>query len=92
MFPRQHWDVICNGSSKSCLVKPQRELTPNSKIDKEQIISVEEFLDKLVSLGILVEVRRGEMFATFLPPKTLPSLWCILTDMRQGGQNVCSGG
>jgi hypothetical protein len=41
------------------LVKSCCETTPNSEMDEEQIIMGEEFLDKLVLLGVLIKVALG---------------------------------
>jgi hypothetical protein len=86
MFPRQHWDDIREGSSMNFLVEPRRKLTPNSVMDEDQMVIAEEFLDELVSLGVLIEVALGEMVANgplfCLPKPGQPGQWRILSDMR----------
>jgi hypothetical protein len=95
MFPMQHWDDICEGSSMSFLVKPKRKLTPNSVMDEEQIVIAEEFLDELISLGVQIEVAPGEMVANgplfCLPKPGQPGQWRILSDMQRGRQNEVIG-
>ena len=95
MFPKQHWDDIREGSSMNFLAEPRRELTPNSAMDEEQIVIAEEFLNELVTLGVLIEVAAGEMVANgplfCLPKPGQPGQWRILSDMRRGGQNEAIG-
>jgi hypothetical protein len=90
-----YWDNLRNGSSMNFLCEPRHELTPNSDMEEEQIVIAEEFLDKLVDLGVLAEVEPGEIVANgplfCLPKPGQPGQWRILSDMRRGGQNEAIG-
>jgi hypothetical protein len=49
MFPREHWDELRD--QMNFLVEPGNEMTPNSEMDAEQVVIIEDFLDEPVSLG-----------------------------------------
>jgi hypothetical protein len=95
MFPKEHWVELHKGCSMNFLVEPRCETTPDSEMDEEQIVIGEEFLDELVSLGVLIKVAPGEMVANVplfcLPKPGQPGQWRILSDMRRGGQNEAIG-
>jgi hypothetical protein len=70
-------------------------ISPNSDMTDEQLNIAEEFLEELVSLGILIEVDSEYVRAnapTFCLPKPgQPGQWRILADMRKGRQNEAIG-
>jgi hypothetical protein len=77
------------------ILDPPMEITPNSKLDPIQIVIAEEFVDELVTLGVLGLVQPGEMVANgplfCLPKPGQLDQWRILSDMRRGGQNAAVG-
>jgi hypothetical protein len=95
MFPPEHWDALREGSSMNFMHQPRCEITPNAPMEEEQIAIAEEFLDELVSLGTFIPVAPGEMSANgplfCLPKPGQPGQWCILSDMKRGGQNAAIG-
>jgi hypothetical protein len=64
-------------------------------MDDEQIVIAEEFLNELVSLGVLIEAAPGEMVANgplfCLPKPGQRGRWQILSNMQRGGQNEAIG-
>jgi hypothetical protein len=94
-FPPEWWDELRNGCPMNFLHKPAAEITPNSELTPEQITIAEEFVHELVSLGVLVEVKPGEMVTNgpifCLPKPGQPGQWRVLSDMRRGGQNAAVG-
>jgi hypothetical protein len=94
MFPKEHCDELREDCSMKFLVEPRHELTPNSVMDEEIVVG-EEFLNKLVSLGTLVQVTADEIVTNgplfCLPKPGQPGRWRILSDMRRGGQNEAIG-
>jgi hypothetical protein len=62
-FPEESWDELREGCSMNFVLAPPTKITPNSELDPEQIAMAEEFVNELVSLGVLVQVKPGEMLA-----------------------------
>jgi hypothetical protein len=85
-FPRESWDELREGCSMNVLKPPIEQITPNSEMTPEQVMIAAEFVDELVSLGILIAVRPGEMVTNgplfCLPKPGQPGQWRILSDMQ----------
>jgi hypothetical protein len=65
-------------------------------MDEEQIVIAKDFLNEVMDLGILIEVKLGEIVVSgplfCLPKPCQPGQqWRILSDMWQGGQNNVIG-
>jgi hypothetical protein len=94
-FPYEHWPEIREGSPMCFLNDLPLEHTPNAEMDEEQLIIAEEFLEELVSLGVLVPDEIGEMMANgplfCLIKPGQPGQWRVLSDMKRGGQNDAIG-
>jgi hypothetical protein len=77
------------------LKPPIEKNTPNSEMTPEQVTIATEFVEELVSLGVLIPVKPGEMVTNgplfCLPKPGQPGQWRILSDMRRGGQNDAIG-
>jgi hypothetical protein len=56
-FPPEHWEALRVGSSMNFLITPSGELELNSAMDPEQLAVAAQFVDELVSLGVLVEAE-----------------------------------
>jgi hypothetical protein len=94
-FPKESWDELREGCSMHFLKPPVEKITPNSEMTSEQVIIATEFVEELVSLGVLIVVRPGDMVTNgplfCLPKPGQPGQWRILSDMRHGGQNEAVG-
>jgi hypothetical protein len=94
-FPMESWDELREGCSMNFLTPPKELITPNSEMTAEQVTIAEEFVEELVSLGVLIRVQPGEMVTNgplfCLPKPGQPGQWRILSDMRRGGQNETIG-
>jgi hypothetical protein len=60
-FPCESWDELREGCLMNFLHPPAAGITPNSEMAPEQRTIAGEFVDELVSLGVLVPVLPGEM-------------------------------
>jgi hypothetical protein len=94
-FPRESWDELRGGCPMNFLRNPSAGITPNSEMTPEQITIAAEFVEELVSLGVLIPVKPGEMISNgpifCLPKPGQPGQWRVLSDMRRGGQNAAVG-
>jgi hypothetical protein len=94
-FPRERWDEIRDGCSMNFLRDPIRLIQPNSDMTDEQLDIAEEFLQELVSLGVLDEVDTAAVLTNFpifcLPKPGQPGQWRVLADMQKGLQNEAIG-
>ena len=52
-FPPEHWQDVREGSSMNFLRVPEPGLTPNGLMDGAQLQTAGEFVDELISLGVL---------------------------------------
>ena len=75
---------------------PTPGLTENSDMTDEQLVVAGEFVDELISLGVLQSPLKDR--ATLLnaplfviPKAGQPGQWRCIADMLQGGQNTCIG-
>jgi hypothetical protein len=91
-FPPESWNELREGCSMNFLKPPRECITPNSEMTAEQVTIAEEFVEELVSLGVLIHVKPGEIVMNgplFCLSK--PGQWRILSDIRRGGQNEAVG-
>ena len=91
-FQQEHWEPLRVGSRMNFLATPCRELTPNANMDAEQLEIGSEFVEELLSLGVLRKYpvsANGPMFV--VPKEGQPGQWRVISDMLRGGQNVCIG-
>jgi hypothetical protein len=94
-FPMESWDELREGCTMNFLMPPKEQITPNSEMTAEQVTIAEEFVEELVSLGVLIQVKPGDMVTNgpwfCLPKPGQSGQWRILSDMRLGGQNETVG-
>ena len=95
-FPPEHQEAVRVGSSMNFLKVPEPGLTDNTDMTEEQLIAAGDFVDELVSLGVLrlpPPDRRTLLNAPlFVVPKPgQPGQWRCIADMLRGGQNMCLG-
>jgi hypothetical protein len=94
-FPPESWDELREGCSMNFIHTPAAGTTPNSELTPEQVTIAEDFVDELVSLGVLIPVQPDEMISNgpifCLPKPGQPGQWRVLSDMRRGGQNAAVG-
>jgi hypothetical protein len=94
-FPHERWDELRGGCSMNFLWEPVHLIQPNADMTSEQFTIAEEFIVKLVGLGILLEVDKDYIKAnapTFrLPKPGQPGQWRVLADKKKGRQNEAIG-
>jgi hypothetical protein len=93
-FPPEHWEALRWGSSMNFLVQPSGHLEFNSEMDEQQLEVASQFVDELISLGVLVEATEplqanGPLF--LVPKPGQPGEWRCISDMKRGGANACMG-
>ncbi len=80
-FPPEHWDDLREGSPMNFLRESWQGHTPNLDMTEEQICIGEELIDKLVDLGVLVQVPLGKMISNgpifCLPKPCQPGQWHV---------------
>ena len=95
-FPQEHWEDIRVGGSMNFLHDPIPCIHPNAEMDEEQLEVAANFVDELISLGVLRPLPEGEEVVCTAPlfcvPKEgQPGEWRVIADMLRGGQNECVG-
>ena len=95
-FPEEHWKMVREGCSMNFLTTPKAGLTPNAKLDPEQLEVAIAFVNELIELGVLEEAPDDDpLIATaplFVVPKPgQPGQWRVIADMKKGGQNESIG-
>ena len=95
-FPLEHQEDVRIGASMNFLEPPQPGLTPNSEMTDEQLVAAGEFVDELISLGVLqtppqdrATLLNAPLFV--IPKAGQPGEWRCIADMLRGGQNMCIG-
>jgi hypothetical protein len=95
-FPPEHWVDLKDGSSMNFLKTPRETILPNSDMTPEQAFIAGEFVDELVTLGVVEAatpekpmVANAPLFT--LPKEGQPGQWRVLADMKFGRQNECIG-
>ena len=95
-FPSEHHEDIRTGSSMNFLKTPEPGLTKNADMTAEQQIAACEFVDELISLGVLrlppptrPTLQNAPLFV--VPKPGQPGQWRCIADMLRGGQNSCIG-
>jgi hypothetical protein len=98
-FPPERWRELREGCSMNFLRAPPAGVTPNSPMDEAELQAATEFVDELVSLGVLrrataeeVEAN-GALFTVLKPGQTgqETTQYRVISDMKAGGQNICIG-
>lgn len=95
-FPREHWDLLRNGSPMNFLIPPGPAIHPNSPMDPPQLDAACEFVDELVDLGVLIPPPQGMEVLTTTPLFCVdkphqPGQLRVIADMLRGGQNQVVG-
>ena len=95
-FPIEHQEDVRQGASMNFLKEPTPGLTQNSDMTDEQLVAAGEFVDELISLGVLQmppkdreTLLNAPLFV--LPKAGQPGQWRCIADMLRGGQNMCIG-
>ena len=96
-FPKEHWDELRDGCDVGFVSLPERVLHPNSPMDEDQVRVAAEFVDELLDIGALRELRPGESLWTNAPLFCVekpgqPGQWRVIADCKAGGQNFHIGG
>jgi hypothetical protein len=91
-FPPEHWDNLREGSPMNFMGPPPRGIQPNGDMDPDQLRVATEFLEELVSLGVVgtpppdcVVEATTPLFA--LPKTGQPDQFRMIANMLLGGQN-----
>lgn len=95
-FPPEHWEDLRAGCKQNFLKSPTPCLRPNAPMDPEMTRAAAEFVDELVSLGVIRDVDEGKSVLTNAPLFVVPKegqdgQWRVIADMLRGGQNECVG-
>ena len=95
-FPIEHHEDLRRGASMNFLKVPEPGLTDNSDMTDEQLVVAGEFVDELISLGVLqlppthrATLLNAPLFV--IPKPGQPGQWRCIADMLRGGQNMCIG-
>ena len=95
-FPPEHWEAIRVGSKMNFMVPPAPAIHANGDMDAEGLRLAGEFVDELVSLGVLVETKMEEVITTAplfsIDKPGQPGQQRIICNMKEGGQNGVSCG
>ena len=96
-FPHEHWDHLREGSPMRFHSPPETGYHPNGHMDAEQLEVAREFVDELISLGVLRPRPPDMVIRTTTPLFVLekpgqPGQWRVIADMKQGGQNSTAVG
>jgi hypothetical protein len=85
-FPMESWDELREGCLMNFLHPPDEAITPNTEMTPEQVTIAAGFVEELVTLGVLIKVKPGEMVTNgplfCLPKPGQPGQWRVLSDMR----------
>ena len=95
-WPKEHWTALREGSSMNFMIDPKAGLVDNSDMEGDQKRTAIEFMDELISLGVLVPTTKeflSNNFPLFLVDKPdRPGQYRCIADGKAGGQNdVCLG-
>jgi hypothetical protein len=95
-FPREHWDVIRDGSPMNFMEAPPSVIHPNGSMDADALRTAGEFMDELILLGVLIESSpelvetNAPLFA--IPKDGQPGEFRVICNMKDGGQNAYISG
>ena len=95
-FPAEHWNELRDGFKMNFLKPPSATLVDNAEMTDSELAAATEFVDELVSLGVLRQAEEGMKILSnaplFVVPKPgQPGQWRCIADMKAGGQNACIG-
>ena len=95
-FPPEHWDELRDGCDMGFLSSPERIIHPNSPMDEAQLVVATQFVEELISLGVLRHLHPGEALWTNAPLFCIPKPgqvgeWRVIADCKAGGQNAHIG-
>jgi hypothetical protein len=95
-FPPEHLEELQEGCHMNFLTPPPEMIHQNANMDEKQLKIGADFVDELVSLGVLRLPKDAQDIVLNAPlfvvtkPGEPGQCWCI-ADMLQGGQNQCVG-
>jgi hypothetical protein len=92
-WPPEHWGELRDGASMNFLEEPPAGLVANSAMTDKQLETAVQFVDELISLGVLERPAEPlqNNFPLFLLEKAERGQWRCITNGKSGGQNdVCS--
>jgi hypothetical protein len=93
-FPKEHWEPLCEGSSRHFLVTPEGELVLNSAMDDMEQEAAGRFIDELILLGVLLPAEgclRANCPLFCVDKANQPGQKRCIADMKRDGQNACIG-
>ena len=95
-FPPEHWESVRVGSRMNFMVPPAPAIHANGEMDEEGLRLAGEFVDELVTLGVLVETTLDKVITTAplfsIDKPGQPGQQRIICNMKEGGQNGVSCG
>lgn len=91
-WPPSYRKQTREGCSMNFLSTPPPGLVDNPPMTPEQLETAVEFVDELISLGVLEPVPKGRKILRngpllVIPKEGQPGQWRVLSDMKRGGQN-----
>jgi hypothetical protein len=95
-FPPEHWDDLRLGARQNFLVPPEPQIHPNAPMDANMTQAAADFVDELLTLGVVRDIDEGQRVLTTAPLFVVPKegqegQWRVIADMLRGGQNECVG-
>jgi hypothetical protein len=95
-WPPDQWEDLRLGTSLNFLQTPPPACLPNYEMSDAERIIGGQFVDELISLGVLEAVPPHDpnlnTCPLFLVPKPgQPGQYRCIADMKRGGQNTCCG-
>ena len=95
-FPPEHWDLLRDGSPMNFLEPPVPAIHDNSPMDPPELAAAVEFVEELISLGVLIKPPPGVEVLTTSPLFCVdkphqPGQLRVIADMLRGGQNKVIG-
>jgi hypothetical protein len=95
-FPEEHWEDLRVGARQNFLKTPLHHIQPNAPMDADMTQAAAEFVDELLSLGVVRDIEKGRSILSNAPLFVVPKEgqegeWRVIADMLRGGQNECTG-
>jgi hypothetical protein len=95
-FPEEHWEDLRVGARQNFLQTPDPRIQPNAPMDANMTQAAADFVDELLSLGVLRDIEEGQSILSNAPLFVVPKegqegQWRVIADMLRGGQNECVG-
>jgi hypothetical protein len=90
-FPVEHWTDLREGCSMNFKKTPKEQSHPPQQFTTEELTTFDEFVDELVTLGVLKQVPTQHVQVTapifFIPKTGQPGQYRVIANFKTGGQN-----